>query len=307
MHWQKLGLIYNASQENPTLHGYAAVPIAEKIDGNVFRIYFSSRDKYNRSFVNYVIIDLDRPQNILDVSARPVIAPGELGCFDDSGAMGTWLVTRGRQRYLYYIGWNLGVTVPFRNSIGVSVSDSGGEFNKLFAGPILDRTKDEPQFCASCAVLPENDCWKMWYLSCTGWFVQNGKTMHRYHLKYAESQDGICWSRPGIVAIDYESDCEYAISRPSVIKDGDVYKMWFSSRGTKEVPLYRIRYAESLDGKKWKRYPIDYAGIDVSQTGWDSEMICYPFVFDHGGRRYMLYNGNGYGQTGFGLAVQEEK
>jgi hypothetical protein len=26
-------------------------------------------------------------------------------------------------------------------------------------------------------------------------------------------------------------------------------------------------------------------------------------VFDHKGERYMLYNGNGYGQTGFGLAV----
>jgi hypothetical protein len=25
--------------------------------------------------------------------------------------------------------------------------------------------------------------------------------------------------------------------------------------------------------------------------------------FDHKGERYMLYNGNGYGQTGFGLAV----
>ena len=34
-------------------------------------------------------------------------------------------------------------------------------------------------------------------------------------------------------------------------------------------------------------------------------MIEYPFVFDHDGSRYMLYNGNGYGKTGFGLAVLE--
>ena len=34
-------------------------------------------------------------------------------------------------------------------------------------------------------------------------------------------------------------------------------------------------------------------------------MIEYPFVFDHKGQRYMLYNGNGNGQTGFGLAVLE--
>ncbi len=34
-------------------------------------------------------------------------------------------------------------------------------------------------------------------------------------------------------------------------------------------------------------------------------MIEFPRVFDHGGRRFMLYNGNGYGKTGFGLAVLE--
>ena len=32
------------------------------------------------------------------------------------------------------------------------------------------------------------------------------------------------------------------------------------------------------------------------ETGWDSEMIAYPFVFDHKGNRYMLYNGNSYGK-----------
>jgi len=33
--------------------------------------------------------------------------------------------------------------------------------------------------------------------------------------------------------------------------------------------------------------------------------ICYPYVFDHAGSRYMLYNGNGYGRTGFGIAILE--
>jgi hypothetical protein len=48
------------------------------------------------------------------------------------------------------------------------------------------------------------------------------------------------------------------------------------------------------------------AGIDVSESGWDCQMICYPFVFDHEGERYMLYNGNDYGRTGIGLAVLEQ-
>jgi hypothetical protein len=49
------------------------------------------------------------------------------------------------------------------------------------------------------------------------------------------------------------------------------------------------------------------AGIDVSSEGWDSEMVAYPWVGDVGGVRRMLYNGNGYGRTGIGQAVQERE
>jgi hypothetical protein len=148
--------------------------------------------------------------------------------------------------------------------------------------------------------LVENGKWRMWYLSCTEWEMVNGVPKHKYHIKYAESADGINWLREGKVAIDYAQDNEHAISRPSVIHDPDGWKMWYSYRGQS----YRIGYAESADGINWTRMD-DRVGIDVSKTGWDSEMIEYPFVFDHDGKRYMLYNGNNYGITGFGLAVLE--
>jgi hypothetical protein len=74
--------------------------------------------------------------------------------------------------------------------------------------------------------------------------------------------------------------------------------MWFCARGQ----AYRIGYAESDDGVAWTRMD-EAAGIDVSESGWDSDMIEYPFVFDHKGDRYLLYAGNGFGRTGFGLAI----
>ncbi len=80
--------------------------------------------------------------------------------------------------------------------------------------------------------------------------------------------------------------------------------MWYSYRkgdGTK----YRIGYAHSNDGLHWTRKDNE-VGIDVSKEGWDFEMICYPFVFDWKGNRYMLYNGNAYGKEGFGLAILEQ-
>jgi hypothetical protein len=74
--------------------------------------------------------------------------------------------------------------------------------------------------------------------------------------------------------------------------------MWYSYRGKR----YRIGYAESSDGLHWIRKDNE-TGIHVSRSGWDSKMIEYPFVFDHQGSRYLLYNGNDYGKTGIGLAL----
>ena len=296
--WQKLGLIFCPSEQRSWMKSHAAVPIAECLGNDLFRIFFTTRDERNRSNTGYLVVDINRPSDILELSSEPVLVPGDLGEFDDSGAMGSWLVSDEQTRYFYYMGWNLGVTVPFRNSIGLATSTRGDAFQRYARGPVMDRSMQEPHFCSTPCVLKADNLWRMWYLSCTGWRLLNEQPQHRYHIKYAESADGIEWERQGLVAIDYRDDGEYAISRPSVIKDEDGWKMWFSYRGES----YRIGYAESEDGRHWKRLD-QLAGIDVSPDGWDSEMIEYPYVFDHADRRYMLYNGNGYGLTGFGLAV----
>lgn len=300
--WKKLGLIFCPSGDISWMNSHAAVPIAEHIAADLFRIYFSSRDKDNVSYTSFVVIDLNRPANVLDVATTPVLTPGCLGEFDDSGAMGAWITRVAGQRYFYYIGWNLGVTVPFRNSIGLAIASEDEIFRRYSAGPIIDRSLHEPHFTASCCVIEDEGLWRMWYLSCTGWRSRGAVPEHRYHIKYAESENGIEWKREGIIAIDYLNDDEVAISRPSVLKDKNVWKMWFSYRST--LSTYRIGYAESLDGKSWQRSLTP--ALECSDSGWDSDMVEYPYVFDHGGQRYMLYNGNGYGRSGFGLAILEE-
>lgn len=304
MEWIKKGLIFEPKDNFDWMVTHAAVPIADKIKDNLYRIYFATRDKDNRSHTAYIEIDIKNPKMILSISENPILKPGALGTFDDSGAMPSWIVNHEGKKYLYYIGWNLGITVPFRNSIGLAISQDGGStFNKYSEGPILDRIFSEPYFVASSCVIIEKEVWRMYYLSCVKWGLESGKPKHYYHIKYAESKDGINWDRRGIVCIDFKSKDEYAISRPCVIKEDGIYKMWYSYRGGRDT--YRIGYAESADGIMWERKDEE-AGIDVSDSGWDSEMIEYPFVFKHKGKTYMLYNGNSYGETGLGYAILKE-
>jgi hypothetical protein len=290
---------------------HAAVPTVDIINEKIWRIYFASRDADNRSLISFIEVEAGKPSNILYVHDKPILPLGKLGTFDDNGLMPSWIVTVNSIKYLYYIGWNTRTTVPYHNAIGLAISDdSGVSFRRYSDGPIFGLTYLEPYFTASSCILIENDIWRNWYLSCTKWEIINGIAEPYYHLKYAESLDGINWTRNGQIAIDYKNMDEAGIVRASVLKENGKYLMWYSYRsGTNyrvdKSKSYRIGYAESYDGHSWARKD-NLAGIDVSENGWDSEMIEYPHVIEHNKQKYMFYNGNGFGKTGFGYAMLED-
>ncbi len=305
MKWRKLGRIFCPEGRGDWMHSHAMIPLAEQIDGDAYRIYFSPRDRLNRGHGAYLEIDMRNPTKVLRVHDQPVLEPGDLGCFDDSGALPNSLVTVGGRKLLYYTGINLGVTVKIRNSIGLAEWDpAANRFKRCFPGPVIDRTRDLPHFVATPEVRFEDGRFRAWFTSCVGWKPAPGGARHYYRLEYAESLDGVSWERNGTVAIDFRDEFEYALGVPRVLKDGRGYRMWFCARATRTCPTYRLQTAVSEDGRAWRREE-GQAGLDVSASGWDSAMLCYPFVFDHRGERYLLYNGNDYGKTGFGIAVLE--
>jgi len=299
MRWRKLGLIFCPDNKYEWMVSHAGNPVAEGLDGNNIRVYFNCRDNESRGHIGFVEFDIRNPTKILRISENPVVQPGELGTFDDSGVSTGCINRVGSKRYLYYLGWNLAITVPWRNSIGLAISESlGSEFRGFSKAPIVDRNGVDPFSLSYPWVMQDGPVWKMWYGSNLSWGSEKRDMGHV--IKYAQSNDGIHWERQGIIAVGFNNPVEYAISRPCVIKENGLYKMWYSYRGQS----YRIGYAESKDGVSWDRRD-DCVGIDVSKVGWDSETIEYAYVFDHKGERYMFYNGNGYGRTGFGYAVLE--
>lgn len=309
MAWEKRGVIFHADGQYPWMAHHACVPTPYLLDDDTLRVYFAPRDADGKSRVTYLETDPANPSDVRYVHDRPVLDLGRLGTFDDSGAMPTCLVPDGDRLYLYYVGWSPAVTVPYRNSVGVAVSEDGGvTFARVFEGPVVDRTKDEPFFTASPFVLKEGALWRMWYASSTGFAMVEGRPEPVYVIKYAESDDGFDWRRDGVTRI-VPLQPEEANARPWVVRDTDGYRMWFCYRGShryREDPAesYRIGYAESADGVDWTRKDAETGiGISAPGTGFDDVMITYPGIYDHRGQRHLLYNGNGFGLTGIGHAA----
>lgn len=310
--WIKKGLIYNVDGSSDWAHSHVHKPTPILINNATLRIFFGVRDIKNRTRTTFIDVDPENPRRIQYIHDRPCLDIGKIGAFDDSGANVSSIVKSGNKLIMYYIGWNPSTTVHTRNSIGIAVSyDNGVTFQRLYDGPILDRNKDEPYYTGAVFVdSSPNGGWNMWYTSGTIWKIIEERPEICYHIKYASSENGIDWTRKNISCIVPSHEFE-ATARPSVIFEDEVYKMWYSKRDirnfrTKKENGYRAGYAESFDGKLWKRLD-DLVGIDVSENGWDSEAIAYPFVYLINGRKYMLYNGNGFGKTGFGYATEDTK
>jgi hypothetical protein len=303
MKWKKIGRIFQSQGERFWNVKHSMMPTVEKLLGDIFRVYISGRDSQNRSLIGFFDIDINQPTKVLKISQKPVISLGELGCFDDNGVTASSIVSFKDKKYFYYVGWRPRSTTRFSLVTGMALSlDKGKTFNRISRAPILRVTNEEP-FCILTApcVIKEENIWKMWYVSGVKW---ENPDLPKYNIKYAQSENGIEWKQNLAVCIDAEAEDETALARPCVIKNNGLYEMWYSyKRGGN---TYRMGYAQSQDGVKWQRMD-DKVGIDISEgQGWDSEMIEYPFVIEHKGKKYMFYNGNGYGESGVGLAVLED-
>ena len=300
--WQKKGRVFTPTARE---YSHGSHPCAVHFRDDTFIVAFTRRDVSQRSHVFLSHANVAGGQLVLEGKPKLALCPGAPGCFDCDGAISVCFVEHKDVIYLYYVGWQ---NLPE----GLWICDTGRAIlnpydltlTREYLGPVLGRDKNNPLFAAATAFHVSGDHWQTWYNSGLKWEKNEDGWHHQYGIHYAESHNGIDWHcHPGM-CIPFADEYEYAFGRPTVYKKGGIYFMWFAHRATKDIANYRIGFASSTDGRQWLRNDA-IAGIDVSLDGWDSEMICYPYVFEHKGLMYMLYNGNEYGKTGFGLATME--
>lgn len=311
MKWLKKGRIFEPKGQTPWMKKYGILPTPYYIpEKEIIRIFFGTSAEDNICKITYIDVSANNPSEIIHLQKEPLLSEGEIGLFDEHGLNPSQVVIINNKPYLFYIGYQRMMSVPYL--LFASYVELNSSLDKAILRrkiPLLDRTEQEPYIRSAITIIQESDTYFLWYVSAYKWELLNtelfkNKLMPNYHIKFAKTRNFIDFDIYEKPVIKAESEDEFGFGRPWCIKEGDTYKMWYSLR-RKNIP-YRIGYAESMDGINWIRKDAE-VGIDVSENGWDSEMICYPAVIKVKDKVYMFYNGNNNGATGFGYAELVEE
>jgi hypothetical protein len=317
MKWKKLGKIFDPTEHKLTNNciEFAQSPQALVFDDFV-RIYFSTRekDKSGKYLSHISFIEMDKQfKSIKRVAANSVIELGASGCFDEHGIFPLNVLRDGHNILGYIGGWSRRVSVSVETSIGLAISDDNGlTFKRIGAGPILSSAYNEPFLVGDPFVCIYDSLYHMYYIFGINWIKDPEEAVpdRVYKIGHAISDDGISWRRDGKQIIPDKLNSNECQALPTVVKFNNKYHMVFCYRQSTKFRKdrergYRLGYALSDDLKTWIRED-ENVGITVSEVGWDSDMMCYPNIFNCEGKIYLLYNGNEFGRFGFGLAVLED-
>lgn len=310
MNWIKKGLIF--SEEQAANYGLfiPQVPYALELTDRI-RIFFGARkDGYNGAAIYFIDVDIKHPQKLLRVQTIPVLNNGKIGSFDQDGILPVCIMKNNDNIHMYYGGFSKVGSFPHTCMMGLGISTDNSEtFEKYKPEPIFGLSENEPYLIGSADIKKTDDLFHMVYTSGTDWISIDNKLEISYTLKDAYSANGIDWEVTGNEVIPRDSDFE-AFAKPSIFQLNNEFVMYFSKRKIvnyreKGESAYSIAAAMSSNLKIWERND-SLVGISPSETGWDSEMICYPNIIKINNRYLMFYNGNGFGKSGIGYAELEQ-
>jgi hypothetical protein len=300
--WEKLGRVFCAAGEADWMQSHAFVPTPFSLDADVVRVYVAFLDADRAGRIGWVDVLADDPTTVTGISQVPALGLGEPGSFDDNGVTPMCVVRddEGALR-LYYTGWQLFQSVRYLMLTGAAVSrDGGSTFERLQTTPVLDRTSKELIARTAAYVVRDGATWRVWYSAGSDTIIVDGKPTPTYSIRSADSRDGLEWPEEGREALAPRPD-EFGVGRPCLVQSDGREELWYSARSISRG--YRIGVARSEDGVHFRR---EDPGIEPSPEGWDSQMLCFPYVIETRSGRYIFYNGNEYGRTGFGAARWSE-
>lgn len=302
MEWEKLGLIWKAS-ENLTWGSMGTLTPTPYLIGNgVIRVYCGIRDKHGVGRIGYFDVLESKPSEVIGFSEAPILDIGIPGAFDDNGMLLGDVIKVGNTVRMYYVGFQLATKAKFLAFGGLAISEDGGNtFTRYSNAPIIDRDDGGLFIRAIHGIRAlEQGGFKIWFSEGSSWEMIDGKPFPNYSIATMESSDGLTFASNAGKQIHIQQPDEYRLGRSRVFSFDSNYHILTFTYG-KSTGEYESGYAESTDLVNWVRK--DNWGLYPGAHSFDSRHLAYPAIIrTSSGEIYCFYNGDDMGNGGVGVA-----
>lgn len=148
----------------------------------------------------------------------PVVDFGPRGSWDERAVADPYVVSFGRQLYMYYLGEDR----ARRQRLGLAQSHDGLHWTKLRSSPIL-----EPGGPGS---IDENGVGEpaVWRAHGNYWMLYTGRARNEVRrLALARSQDGVHWQRTSLIVEGAQPWDSKVVCDPTLLVEDDRVRVWF--------------------------------------------------------------------------------
>ncbi len=222
----------------------------------------------------------------------------------DAGWLHPYSVLHVGDEYWMWYGGTDGMGLP--SDVGLAFSDDGLSWRRYTGNPIFSPQSDawDSSRVEHLTVLEEGDRFLAWYAG-------DANFDRRFQIGYAESPDGIAWSRrPGPVLGPGPPGSwdDHFVTPAAVLREGSGYRMyyWGEAVTTPWVRTWKMGLATSTDGVSWEKY-ADNPVFEGRPDSWDVGVLDMAVV-KVGDTYYMVYQGNeeARDRTRLGLATSSD-
>jgi uncharacterized repeat protein (TIGR01451 family) len=240
-------------------------------DGGLYKMWYTGYDSGWVGRIGYAT----SPDGVAWTKhgSNPVLDVGASGSWEDDEVSGPTVIKEGGTYHMWYTGYD-GMT----SRIGHATSSNGTNWTKDPANPVLDIGPPgdwDWLGVYSPNVVKVGAEYNLWY--------SGGTLPQAWQTGYALSSDGSDWTRgemlipegaPGI----FDS---HSADYPSVIVDGDEFKVWYS--GLNEGGIYNIGYATAEICSEAGAPPSNLVYLPIILKGGGAQPPCPAYYTDNFG------------------------
>lgn len=258
--------------------------------------FATARDEVGRSQPVVAHVEVDGEGTLqLAGEWKLVAGPGKLGHFDEAGLSLSGIVPSEGGFECLTFGWRLRAGGGWFNEIGHLTLNTTGAVVMRSLAPSIARTAADP---ISMAYPVEGEGGTILYCAPRSLDPASGRPAD-----FVVMRKGPHGREMVLLPEHSKNSGIFALTRPWPDLQRPGLGMWLCAKGEN----YKIYYV-SLDAEDERGTKAIFKE-DLTALNDENEMgsLCYPSVTTLGDREYLLYNGAGYGRTGFGVAMRALK